>query len=372
MAGNSTSPGVVGSSTTTLNGLVAVGTEPPDQDTVRSASSTGAKSSRPFGHLDDRGALGQLHHQPGRGGAPSYATRRSASRWRPPPPPPARPPRGPRRATPAPPGRRAVGRGRAPSRRSMRGWSSDRADVVPDGTVERWTTSAGRPGPRSTSPSSSPPSRAGTTRATPPPPRLATSSTAGTPSWWPTSTPEEFYDFTSTRPEVRLDDDGLREIVWPATEIYAGTIPGDRAGRAAHHRHRAAAALAHLLRRAHRGRPGPRRPPLPHARRAARRGAPHPAHPDRRHRLRARGRRRAELQPSRYEGPTGIVGVLHDAWRQAGPPLGVAVGHGPGLRPGRPVARRRPWRWSSGPPRCCRRGSPPPTSRSRRPPTSAR
>jgi hypothetical protein len=31
--------------------------------------------------------------------------------------------------------------------------------------------------------------------------------------------PEEFYDFTSTRPEVRLDDDGLREIIWPATEI---------------------------------------------------------------------------------------------------------------------------------------------------------
>ena len=24
------------------------------------------------------------------------------------------------------------------------------------------------------------------------------------------------------------------------------------------------------------------------------------------------------LQPSQYEGPTGIVGVLHDAWRQAG------------------------------------------------------
>ena len=38
--------------------------------------------------------------------------------------------------------------------------------------------------------------------------------------------PEDFYDFTSTRPEVRLDDDGLREIVWPATEIYAATIPG--------------------------------------------------------------------------------------------------------------------------------------------------
>ncbi|MDQ3782521.1 MAG: PAC2 family protein, partial [Actinomycetota bacterium] len=38
--------------------------------------------------------------------------------------------------------------------------------------------------------------------------------------------PEEFYDFTSTRPEVHLDDEGLREIIWPATDIHAGTIPG--------------------------------------------------------------------------------------------------------------------------------------------------
>ena len=38
--------------------------------------------------------------------------------------------------------------------------------------------------------------------------------------------PEEFYDFTSTRPQVQLDDDGIREIIWPATEIFSGTIPG--------------------------------------------------------------------------------------------------------------------------------------------------
>ena len=38
--------------------------------------------------------------------------------------------------------------------------------------------------------------------------------------------PEEFYDFSSTRPQVHLDDDGQREIVWPATEVFAGSIPG--------------------------------------------------------------------------------------------------------------------------------------------------
>ncbi|HLT17211.1 MAG TPA: PAC2 family protein, partial [Acidimicrobiales bacterium] len=37
--------------------------------------------------------------------------------------------------------------------------------------------------------------------------------------------PEEFYDFTATRPEVRVDEDGHRSIVWPATEVYAGSTP---------------------------------------------------------------------------------------------------------------------------------------------------
>jgi proteasome assembly chaperone (PAC2) family protein len=37
---------------------------------------------------------------------------------------------------------------------------------------------------------------------------------------------EEFFDFTSTRPEVRLDADRQREIVWPATELLAAPIPG--------------------------------------------------------------------------------------------------------------------------------------------------
>jgi proteasome assembly chaperone (PAC2) family protein len=37
--------------------------------------------------------------------------------------------------------------------------------------------------------------------------------------------PEEFYDFQSTRPKVRLDDDGQREIVWPAVEVFAARVP---------------------------------------------------------------------------------------------------------------------------------------------------
>src|SRR4029079_832486 len=50
------------------------------------------------------------------------------------------------------------------------------------------------------------------------------------------------------------------------------------------------------------------------------------------------------LQASRYEGPTGIVGVLHDACRQAGIPsvsLWSAVPHYVSLAPSTPAARAR-------------------------------
>ena len=38
--------------------------------------------------------------------------------------------------------------------------------------------------------------------------------------------PEEFYDFTSTRPQVRLIDGITRKIVWPANELSAAPLPG--------------------------------------------------------------------------------------------------------------------------------------------------
>ena len=40
--------------------------------------------------------------------------------------------------------------------------------------------------------------------------------------------PEEFYDFESTRPQVRLVDGLTREIVWPANELLAASTPGRR------------------------------------------------------------------------------------------------------------------------------------------------
>jgi proteasome assembly chaperone (PAC2) family protein len=38
--------------------------------------------------------------------------------------------------------------------------------------------------------------------------------------------PEEFLDFTSSRPQVKIGDDGERTIEWPATRVYAVELPG--------------------------------------------------------------------------------------------------------------------------------------------------
>jgi proteasome assembly chaperone (PAC2) family protein len=130
--------------------------------------------------------------------------------------------------------------------------------------------------------------------------------------------PEEFYDFTSTRPEVRLDDDGLREIVWPATEIHAGTIPDTEqdvlliVGTEPQLRWRTYCAALTAVAQDHDARLcltlGALLAEVPHTRPTPIVGTAYEPEV-------VAG---LELQPSRYEGPTGIVGVLHDAWRRAG------------------------------------------------------
>jgi proteasome assembly chaperone (PAC2) family protein len=39
--------------------------------------------------------------------------------------------------------------------------------------------------------------------------------------------PEEFFDFTSTRPQAEIDEDGVRRVTWPSTDIYTAHLPGD-------------------------------------------------------------------------------------------------------------------------------------------------
>ena len=142
---------------------------------------------------------------------------------------------------------------------------------------------------------------------------------------------------TSPRPGPRCGsiDDGAPQIDWPTNEISPASIPA-RAGRRAPHRHRAAAAVAHVLRPGRRGRPAARRPAGAHPRCAARRRAPHPTGRRSSARPTTRGRRPASgCSRSRYEGPTGIVGVLHESSTGPGS-VRIAVGGGAAYLPGTP------------------------------------
>jgi len=130
---------------------------------------------------------------------------------------------------------------------------------------------------------------------------------------------EEFYDFTSTRPEIHLDSEGRRTIEWPVTEVFAGSAP-DAPGQdvvvvvgaepqlrwrtycaeicdiADELGVRLAVSLGALLAEVPHTRPTPITASAEGLDEIA--GIP--------------------MRPSRYEGPTGIVGVLQDAWRRRG------------------------------------------------------
>lgn len=130
--------------------------------------------------------------------------------------------------------------------------------------------------------------------------------------------PEEFYDFTSTRPQVHLDDGGQRQIEWPATEVFAGSIPGVGTdvlivvGTEPQLRWRTYCAELAEIARSNGARLcvtlGALLAEVPHTRPTPIVGTAY--EPDTISGI--------QLQPSSYEGPTGIVGVLHDTWRQAG------------------------------------------------------
>ena len=154
--------------------------------------------------------------------------------------------------------------------------------------------------------------------------------------------PEGFVDFQSTRPVVSLDEGMSRHIEWPENVFHFGPIAGaDRdavvlLGVEPSHRWRTftelivglakdlgvelVVTLGALL------------ADVPHTRPAPVTGAA--SDPSLVEEL--------GLQHSRYEGPTGIVGVLHDACRVAGLPsvsLWSAVPHYVSLAPSPRAAR---------------------------------
>jgi proteasome assembly chaperone (PAC2) family protein len=142
--------------------------------------------------------------------------------------------------------------------------------------------------------------------------------------------PEEFFDFQAVRPQVRLEEGLTRRIDWPENAFYHAAVPAsDRdvvllLGIEPNIRWRTfSAEVAELARDL--GVElvitlGALLADVPHTRSAPVTGsASDPALVQ-----------ELGLASSRYEGPTGIVGVLHDACRDAGMPsasLWAAVPH---------------------------------------------
>jgi proteasome assembly chaperone (PAC2) family protein len=148
--------------------------------------------------------------------------------------------------------------------------------------------------------------------------------------------PEGFFDFQVTRPHVSLVDGVTRKIEWPETAFRHATLPGAErdavllTGSEPNVRWKAFSRLivdlATELRVELVVTLGSLLADVPHTRAAPVTGSASDAE------LIAR----LGLEASRYEGPTGIVGVLHDACRTAGLPsasLWAAVPHYVSLAP---------------------------------------
>ena len=130
--------------------------------------------------------------------------------------------------------------------------------------------------------------------------------------------PEPFTDFATVRPHVRLDTDRNRSIVWPTTGVWAASLPGTDvililgpepalrwrtfSEQITGIAHRFGAPMAFTL--------GALLADVPHTRRTQIIGTATDADLI----------DRFDLERSRYEGPTGIIGVLHDALSKSGLP----------------------------------------------------
>ncbi|HEY3827599.1 MAG TPA: PAC2 family protein [Solirubrobacteraceae bacterium] len=133
---------------------------------------------------------------------------------------------------------------------------------------------------------------------------------------------EEFYDFQANRPRIHLaEEEGRREIEWPSVEIYEASVPGGQRdlvlvqGVEPSLRWRTFSALIVELAEALGVQMvitlGALLADVPHTRPVAMTGfASDPALME----------RMGAHRPSDYEGPTGIVGVLHSASTDAGLP----------------------------------------------------
>lgn len=132
--------------------------------------------------------------------------------------------------------------------------------------------------------------------------------------------PEEFYDFTAVRPTVRLDEGRSRVIEWPTNDIYAAHVPTAERDlvlmQGAEPSLRWGAYCSSILTAARELRVGTivtlgaLLADVPHTRPVAITGLASDESLI----------ERLGFRRSSYEGPTGIVGVLHDACTRASLP----------------------------------------------------
>ncbi len=130
--------------------------------------------------------------------------------------------------------------------------------------------------------------------------------------------PEDFYDFQAVRPHVRLVQGVTREITWPANEFFAAKLEGASrdaiilVGTEPNTRWRTFGSLILDMARKHKVglaiTLGALLADVPHSRPVPITGTA----------VDQELIERLGLVRSRYEGPTGIVGVLHDTFAQVG------------------------------------------------------
>jgi proteasome assembly chaperone (PAC2) family protein len=140
--------------------------------------------------------------------------------------------------------------------------------------------------------------------------------------------PEVFTDFATVRPHVRLDDQRNRSIVWPTVGVWVASLPGTDVvlvlgPEPALQWRRFCEQLVGVARRmgATMGLTlGALLADVPHTRPTQIIGT---ATDDALN-------ERYDLERSRYEGPTGIVGVLHEAWSRSGLPTAALWAAVPG------------------------------------------
>lgn len=147
---------------------------------------------------------------------------------------------------------------------------------------------------------------------------------------------EHFYDFSTTRPIVRLDDERHRSLTWPTNLFRACRVPGAATdvvvllGPEPQLRWRTFCAqvigTARLLDVSKIVTLGSLLADVPHSRPVAVYGATEDE------KLMAE----LDLEPSSYEGPTGIVGVLATECREAGIPTASLWAAVPSYVPGAP------------------------------------